>query len=80
LSNNLKRKAAKELYDKPLKFIHGALSKDITALITYDLTLIRNNIHNARTTTILKLLDNLSDLHNVLLKENIQTNRDEYFL
>ena len=80
LSNNLKRKAVEELYDKPSKLIHGALSKDIPTLTTYDLTLIRNNIHHARSSTIPKLPDNLPDLHNVLLNENIQTNRDENFL
>ncbi|KAF0704478.1 FLYWCH-type domain-containing protein, partial [Aphis craccivora] len=52
LSNNLKRKAVEELYDKPSKLIHGALSKDIPTLTTYDLTLIRNNIHHARSSTI----------------------------
>jgi len=80
LSNNLKRKAVEELYDKPSKLIHGALSKDIPTLTTYDLTLIRNNIHQSQSSTIPKLPDNLPDLHNILLRENIQTNRDENFL
>ena len=80
MSNNLKRKAVEELYDKPSKLIHGALSKDIPTLTTYDLTLIRNNIHHARSFTIPKLPDNLPDLHNVLLNENIQTNRGEHFI
>ena len=39
LSNNLKRKAVEELYDKPSKLIHGALSKDIPTVTTYDLSL-----------------------------------------
>ncbi|KAF0762908.1 MULE domain-containing protein, partial [Aphis craccivora] len=81
LSNNLKRKAVEEIYAKTSKLIHGALSKDIPTLTTYDLTLIRNNIHHARSSTIPKLPDNLPDLHNVLLNENIQTNnRDDNFL
>jgi hypothetical protein len=80
LSNNLKQKAVEELYDKPSKLIHGALSKDIPTLTTYDLTLIHNNIHHARSSTIPKLRNNLPDLHNILLNENIQTNRDEHFL
>jgi len=67
LSNNLKRKAVEEFYDKPSKLIHGALSKDIPTLITYDLTLIRNNIHHSRSSTISRLPDNLPDLHNILL-------------
>ena len=45
LSNNLKRKAVEARYDKPSKLIRGALSKDIPTVTTYDLTIIRNNIH-----------------------------------
>ncbi|XP_022183154.1 piggyBac transposable element-derived protein 4-like [Myzus persicae] len=53
LSNNLKRKAVEELYDKPSKLIHGALSNDIPTLTTYDLTLIQFIIEKVLSTMAL---------------------------
>lgn len=79
LSNNLKRKAIDDLYDKPSKLIHRELSNDVSTLTSYDLTLIRKNMHHARASVIPKLPNNLLDLHNSL-KENIKSNQDEKFL
>jgi len=62
LSNNLKRKAINDLYDKPSKLIHRELSNDVSTLTTYDLTLIRKNMYHARASVIPKLPNNLLDL------------------
>lgn len=76
----MKRKAVEELYDKPSELIREALSKETLTTRTYDLTLTRNNIHSAGSFSIPKLPDNLPDLHDVLIKENVQTNGDDNFL
>lgn len=49
-------------------------------MTTYNLTLIRNNIHHATSSTITKLPKNVPHLHNVLSKENVQTNQDEHIM
>jgi hypothetical protein len=36
-------------------------------------------MHSRRSSTIPKLLENVTNLQNILLKENIQTNHDEHF-
>jgi len=76
----LKPKALGELDDKPPKLIHRALSKEIPKMTAYDLTLIRNNIHHARSSKIPKLPNNLPDIHNILLNENVQTNQVGQFI
>ncbi|KAL4127383.1 hypothetical protein QTP88_011555 [Uroleucon formosanum] len=80
LSSNLKRKAIDDLYDKPSKLIHRELSNDVSTLTSYDLTLIRKNMHHARASVIPKLPNNILDLHNSLKEENIKSNQNEKFL
>jgi len=44
----VKRKAIDDINEKPSKIIHSHLTQDVDILTTYDLTLIRKNIHRAR--------------------------------
>jgi hypothetical protein len=48
ISNQMKRKAVDDINEKSCKIIHSHLTQDINTLTTYDLTLIRKNIHHAR--------------------------------
>ncbi|XP_060845246.1 uncharacterized protein LOC132924821, partial [Rhopalosiphum padi] len=82
VSNKLKRKALDDPYEKPCKILHKELRQgDISSLTTADTTLIRKNIHYARSSIIPKLPTNLEELHLALTNlGEIKTNRDEIFL
>lgn len=82
VSNKLKRKALDDPYEKPCKILHKELRQgDISSLTTADTTLIRKNIHYARSSIIPKLPTNLEELHLALTNlGEIKTNRGEIFL
>lgn len=62
VSNQVKRKAVDDINEKPSKIIHSHLTQDVNTLTTYDLTLIRKNIHHARSSIMPKLPVNLNEL------------------
>jgi len=63
VSNKLKRKTVDDICEKPSKIIYSELLKhDIDTLTTYDLQLIRKNMHYARSSILHKLPKNLEEL------------------
>ncbi|KAE9522680.1 hypothetical protein AGLY_016902 [Aphis glycines] len=82
VSNQVKRKAIDDINEKPSKIIHSHLTQDVETLTTYDLTLIRKNIHHARSSIMPKLPMDLNELN--ISSDNIShlliTNRNENFL
>ncbi|CAI6369788.1 unnamed protein product [Macrosiphum euphorbiae] len=64
VSNKLKRKAIDDICEKPSKIINRELlTRDVDTLTTYDLQLIRKNMHYARSSILPKLPKNLEELH-----------------
>jgi len=82
VSNQVKRKAVDDINEKPSKIIHSHLTQDVDTLTTYDLTLIRKNIHHARSSIMPKLPVDLNELHISLdnMSHLLITNRNENFL
>lgn len=81
ISNRLKRKALDDPVERPSKIIHRDLREnDTDTLNTYDLQLIRKNIHHARTSIMPKLPKTLTELHAALIDFNPKTNKDESFI
>ena len=83
VSNTLKRKAIDDICEKPSKIINRELlTHDVDTLTTYDLQLIRKNMHYARTSILPKLPKNLEELHTSLdnMSDFLLTNRSENFL
>lgn len=81
VSNQVKRKAVDDINEKPSKIIHSHLTQDVDTLTTYDLTLIRKNIHHARSSIMPKLPVDLNELHISLdnMSHLLITNRNEFF-
>jgi len=81
LSNSLKRKAIEDISCKPSKFIRSELKKaDVSTLTTNDLSLIRHNVHRARSFVHPPLPKCIKELHAALDSMNIKTNIGEPFL
>jgi hypothetical protein len=81
LSNSLKRKAIEDISCKPSKLFRSELKKgDISNLTTNDLSLIRHNVHRARSFVHPPLPKCIKELHAALESMNIKTNIDEPFL
>ncbi|XP_060846366.1 zinc finger MYM-type protein 1-like [Rhopalosiphum padi] len=75
LSNSLKRKAIEDISCKPSKLIRSELKKgDISILTTNDLSLIRHNVHPARSFVHPPLPKCIKELHAALESMNIKTN------
>lgn len=78
--NNLKRKSIDNPFEKPCKILRRELLKgDISTWTTNDTTLVRKNLHYARSSIYPKLPDTLIELHTALDNMNIKANRNEDF-
>ncbi|KAL4130748.1 hypothetical protein QTP88_008140 [Uroleucon formosanum] len=81
LINSLKRKAIEDISCKPSKLIRSELKKgDISTLTTNDLSLIRHDVHRARSFVHPPLPKCIKELHAALESMNIKTNIGEPFL
>ncbi|KAL4112342.1 hypothetical protein QTP88_016151 [Uroleucon formosanum] len=83
LSNSLKRKAVEDVFAKPSKLIRRELKHgDISTLTNNDLSLIRHNIHRARSTIHPSLPKSAMETHAILESMNYRytTNDNEQFI
>lgn len=81
LSGALKRKATEDISTRPSKLIHRALRDgDLDVLTSRDLSLIKRNIHNARSSVYPTLPKSMEESHDALGKIEIKTNVGEPFL
>jgi len=81
LSNSLKRKAIEYISCKLSKLIRSELKKgDVSTLTTNDLSLIRHNVHRARSFVHPPLPKCIKKLHAAFESMNIKTNIGEPFL
>lgn len=81
ISNSLKRKALEDICAKPAKLLHTVLETDHPdSLTTKDVLLIRNNIYNARQKVLPKLPTTVVEVHDILSRLDVLTNKGENFL
>ena len=81
ISNAVKRKAVDDISARPSKILHNEFKNgDISTLTTNDVTLIKQNIHYARSLLHPKLPKSIHETQNALKSMNIMTNKDENFI
>lgn len=81
LSNRLKRKAVDELCERPAKILHTEItSEELNTLNGYDVSLIRKNIHHARSAILPPRPKSFAELHVTLETFPLKTKLDENFL
>lgn len=81
LNNNLKRKAADDIFTRPSKIIHSELKNaDVESLTTQDVKLIKRNLHNARASILPKLPATFLELHNIFDKMEFKKIKIKFFV
>jgi len=81
LSNRVKRKAKEQLCEWPAKLLHSEVTpNELSALNGYDVSLIRKNIHYARSSILPPLPSSLEELHSRLDTLDLKTKLNENFL
>jgi len=75
-SNGSKRKAMKDLYTKPSKILRKEISKNLSNLQTIttdDISLVRQNMYNARRKMVAPLLKTMEELQKAISNLDLKT-------